>query len=175
MSYRVDLSSTAPEILINRINYVFGLSYTTDNISFNARGTVPLTIDEARKYGVESKVAAYYHKGVNGSQEFYLTRGDLNRMLKDAVVEVPIGEVQWSQGLAPYILDELGVYLDPRDIMIEPIPEDAEEYQVRLVPRSLALKGTINIKFVDPTPRRLIELVGTRQLAGFSIPGEVNG
>ncbi|QXO09529.1 hypothetical protein pEaSNUABM11_00105 [Erwinia phage pEa_SNUABM_11] len=175
MTYRVDLSKTAPEILINRINYVFGTSYTAEQLTFDARGAVPLSKEEARREGVESKAAAYYRKGFTGSQNFMFTRGDLNKLLKGVVVPVPFGAVQWSQDLAPYIFDELGVNLNPQQILIEPIPEDATDYTVRLIPRHLSLKGTIAIQFVDPTPRRLKTLVKKTELDGFSFPGELNG
>ena len=45
MAYRVDLTKTPKQILVDRINYVFGVSYTTDNIDFNDKGVQPLTKD----------------------------------------------------------------------------------------------------------------------------------
>lgn len=175
MTYRVDLSKTAPEILINRINYVFGTSYTPDQLTFDSRGAVPLSIEEARREGVESKAAAYYKNGYSGSQNFVFTRGDLNKLLRGAVVPVPFGAVKSSEELAPYIFDELGVNINPHQILIEPIPEDATDFTVRLIPRHLSLKGTIAIEFVDPTPRKLKVLVSKTELDGFSFPGELNG
>jgi len=175
MAYRVDLSKTAPEILINRINYVLGSSYTPATLTFNARGAVPLDKFEARRHNAESKAAGLFSGGLKGGQDFYYIRGDLNKLLKGAVVKVPQGAVQWSQDLAPYVFDELGVNLTRHQILIEPIPEDAENYILRLIPRHLSLKGTIAVQFVDPTPRKLKLLVTKTKLDGFRHPGELNG
>jgi hypothetical protein len=103
MAYRVDLTKTPKQILVDRINYVFGVSYTTDNIDFNDKGVQPLTKD---------------------------------------------------------------------DIMIEPISEELDSYDVRLVPNHLSFKGTIPVVFTDPTPRTLASLVTKLALDGFR-PGEL--
>ncbi|HGU6387958.1 TPA: hypothetical protein ACNABY_000711 [Escherichia coli] len=175
MGYRIDLSKTPKQILVERINYVFKLSYSENNYEFNPRGVWPLTRAERRAKGVESKVAARFVNGVHGTQEFYLTRADLNKLLKDVTVEVPKGATEWSHELVPYIVDELGLQLDTYDIMVEPITPETESYEARLIPHHLSFKGTIAITFVDPTPRKLAQLVTKRALDGFR-PGEfLNG
>ncbi|OTE88291.1 hypothetical protein B1K96_36630, partial [Escherichia coli] len=71
---------------------------------------------------------------MHGTQEFYLTRADLNKLLKDVTVEVPKGAAEWSHELVPYIVDELGLQLDTYDIMVEPITPEMESYEARLIP-----------------------------------------
>lgn len=172
MAYRVDLTKTPKQILVDRINYVFGVSYTTDNIDFNDKGVQPLTKDEARRYGLESKVAADFKNGVAGNQEFILTRVDLATFLADEPVTVPKGEVTSSQELADYIVAQTGIDLTQDDIMIEPISEELDSYDDRLVPNHLSFKGTIPVVFTDPTPRTLASLVTKLALDGFR-PGEL--
>lgn len=168
MAYRIDLSKTPKEILLNRINYVWGTSYRSDQIEFNDRGAWPLTIDERRARGVESKVAARFQNGVIGFQEFHYTRANLSELLEGVVVEVPQG-MAWSHYLVPYIIDELGLQLGPYDLVIEPLPDDITTYIARIEPHHITFTGTIGIKFVDPTPRKLTDLLIKTQLDGFRV------
>lgn len=165
MAYRVDLTKAPKQILVDRINYVFSLSYTADNIEFNANGVQPLTLAERQRYGLESKVAAVFRNGVVGNQEFILTRVDLATFLADEPVSVPKGAVTSSEELADYIVAQTGLDLRADDIMIEPISEELDSYDVRLVPNHLSFKGTIPVVFTDSTPRKLA-------LDGFR-PGEL--
>lgn len=167
MAYRIDLSKPAAEILLDRINYVFGTSYRPDQIEFNSRGAWPLTLDERRAKGVESKIAAKFKNGVYGSREFYMTRADLTELLHDVVVEVPQGAVTWSHYLAPYIVESLGLQLSELDLWVEPIDSSHGIYLARIAPHHPSFKGSITVEFVDPQPRRLAELVTLRNLDGF--------
>ncbi len=169
MPYRVDLSKSPKEILLNRINYVFGTSYRPDQIEFNSRGAWPLTKDERRAKGVESKIAAHFKNGISGTREFYLTRANLSELLDGEVVEVPQGLHEWSHYLVPYIRDSLGLDLGDYDLLVEPIDPTAELYLAKIEPHHPSFKGTIVITFIDPTPRRLAELVNLRSLDGFNI------
>lgn len=175
MAYRVDLSKTPTEILIDRINYVFGTSYRADQIEFNSRGAWPLTKDEQRDKGVESKIAARFKNGVAGRQEFYMTRADLTELLAGEVVEVPQGAVDWSHYLAPYIVDALGVDIGLYDLVVEPVDSTEPFYLASIAPHHPALKGTIVISFIDPTPRLLTELVKNNKLDGFRLGEFLNG
>ncbi|ANZ49733.1 virion structural protein [Erwinia phage Machina] len=168
MPYRIDLSKPPHEILVNRINYVWGTSYRPDQVEFNSRGAWPLTKEERRARGVESKIAARFKNGVMGFQEFHLTRADLTELLEGVVVEVPMG-ITWSHYLVPYIIDELGLQLGPYDLVIEPLEGNFTTYVARIEPHHPSFKGTIDIKFVDPTPRKLTDLVTKYKLDGFRV------
>lgn len=168
MGYRIDLTKPPKQILVDRFNYVFGISYTVDNYDFHPAGVQPLTKEERRKKGVESKVAARFKNGISGHREFYITRADLSKFLVGIEVEVPKGAVEWSHELAPYVIEQIGLDLEPYDIMVEPITDDMETYQAHLIPNHLSFKGTISIVFVDPTPRLLANLVTKRALDGFT-------
>lgn len=169
MTYRVDLSKPAKEILLNRINYVFGTSYRPDQIEFNSRGAWPLTKEEVRAKGVESKIAASFKNGLWGTREFYLTRANLTELLDGVVVEVPQGAAEWSHYLVPYIRDSLGLELGDYDLVVEPVDPTLDQYLAKIEPHHPAFKGTIVIALIDPTPRRLAELVTKRSLDGFNI------
>jgi len=167
MTYRVDLSKPAAEVLLNRINYVFGTSYRPDQIEFNQRGAWPLTSSEQRAKGVESKIAAQFKNGVYGTREFYMTRADLTELLHDVVVEVPQNAVTWSHYLVPYITEALGLQLESMDLWVEPVDSSAGTYLARIAPHHPAFKGSIAIEFINPQPRRLAELLTLRNLDGF--------
>lgn len=175
MGYRVDLSKKPNEIVIDRINYVFNKDYKPSQITFGSSGTCPLERAEREKYGVESKVAAYYGNGVYGHVEFFLTRADLTRLLDGITLQVPKGSIHWSHELAPQIQKDLGLQIYPPDIMAELVSPDADTYTVRLLPNHLSFKGVLKVEFIDPRPRKLQELVTKRALDGFKFGEFING
>ena len=168
MSYRIDLSKKPHEIIILRINYIWGKSYLPDDVVFNKRGAWPLDSQRARKLGVESKIIGNFTRGYTGGQEFFYTRADLTEFFDGVVVEIP-NTVMWTYHCAPYLAEELGLQLEQEDIQIDKIPEGTTDYLIKIAEHHPSFKGTLAVRFIDPTPRFLKELVTKRDLDGFKL------
>ncbi len=165
MPKRLDLSKPAHVLLREELSELYGINFTEKNMVFHPNRTQQYSEDQAREIGEESFVRFDWVGDFDGQRYHSYTQTPLQDLIGVATVRIPPDGPRRTDRLTSYIYDQLGIRLDPQDIWIEWIPEDAIDVVIKLSPRHLALKGEIRGVY---SARRLEELLTNAELDGFT-------
>ena len=165
MPKRLDLSKPAAVLLREEISALYGIEFTEQNLKFHKNRTQQHTAERAREVGEESFVRFDWKGDFDGQRYHNYTQTSLQDLIGVATVRTPPDGPRRTDRLTEYIYDQLGIRLDPQDIWIEWIPDDAIDVVIKLSPRHLALKGEIRGVY---SARRLDELLTNAELDGFT-------
>ncbi len=164
MSYRLDLSDTAENSIRKLVNYRFDTDFTETQLIWRPEGAGVLS-KRRREFlklpaSRDTYAMADFADGWNGSKVFYLTRVNCNEFFEGVFATAPRAEYIETVELLPFIADDLGLVLRPRDIVSTLIPAGADEIEVQLNPSNLCYKGTVLVRFGEAVgDRRLVERV----------------
>lgn len=165
MPKRLDLTKPADVLLREEISEMYGINFTEKNMVFHPNRTQQYNAEKAREIGEESFVRFDWRGDYDGQRYHSYTQTSLQDLIGNATVRIPPDGPRRTDRLTSYIYDQLGIRLEPQDIWIEWIPEDATNVIIRLSPRHLALKGVIRAVY---SARRLEELLTNAELDGFT-------
>lgn len=165
MRKRLDLTKPGHQLLREELSELYEMQFTPETLLFHPNRTQQHSKDVARELGEESFVRFDWAHGFDGQQYHNYTQTSLNDLIGPATVRIPPDGPRRTDYLTGYIYDQLGIRLDPQDIWIEWISEDAVDIVIKLSPRHLALKGEIRGVY---SARRLEELLTNAELNGFT-------
>jgi hypothetical protein len=147
----IDLSLPPDEVLIRRINESYGKNFSLDDVYFDRD-----TLAKIDYRGCDTTVVlrARPNTGWSGAVRIYYNRINLTKYLDGVSVLVP-PPVAFTGDARPVVLRELGIRLDPIDIISDVVPIDAVDDLLRISGQSLVYAGVIHLKYVEVLTDRL--------------------
>lgn len=172
--YRVDMSQRPADILRGLVNFDNGTDFNATTMGFNPKGASPLPHREAVKRERNSKVLARFKGRFRGERLFYYNRINLNEFFGNICAGAPYGEHRTTTELLPYVKKDLGVDIQPDEVLEDYIDPEAAFVDIQILRNSLTYLGSVRVYFLG-APGSLVDKVRSTELGGFTnVNTEVN-
>lgn len=165
--YRVDMSQRPADILRGLVNFDNGTKFTDKTMVFNVKGASPLPHREAVNRERNSKILALFKGNYRGERLFYYNRINLNEFFGNICAGAPYGVHTKTTELLSYVKKDLGVDIQPNEVLEEYIDPEAAYVDITILRNSLTYIGSVRVYFLG-APGSLVDKVRSTELGGFT-------